>query len=416
MASLASGAGRNNQGTKPAPSSVLPGELDVDGTNSPVLGTTTPSNTPQTCMTPSQQTRRDSSPGKGNSTPAELLNEKLTTLALGQQAQQTGGTVSLLGAKPKDSGAVVELKEMDEEVCMALADYEVERKKLEDKYEARLTALYSRRFDVLVAKKAEAPSFWRTCLLNNKLLKQSIAEKDEACLEYLTDIRTRYLPGDAGEDTKGFALDFVFSENPYFTNTTLTKTYVIPNIYESTANEPTLKFIKGCDIDWKSSKMNLTVKEVKQRKKGSSKTRTVQKPCESFFNFFDAPTMDDVEDEEDYNDRCEIFDMDMEMAMVIREKVIPHAVYHYTGEYVDSEDDEEDDDDSEFDSEDDEDYVPGAVDDDSDEDSADEDSDDEDNGGEDNGGDGPQFLPSFGVGDNANQLGPDGKPQDCKQQ
>ena len=126
--------------------------------------------------------------------------------------------------------------------------------------------------------------------------------------------------------------------------------------------------------------------------------------------------MDDVEDEEDYNDRCEIFDMDMEMAMVIREKVIPHAVYHYTGEYVDSEDDEEDDDDSEFDSEDDEDYVPGAVDDDSDEDSADEDSDDEDNGGEDNGGDGPQFLPSFGVGDNANQLGPDGKPQDCKQQ
>ena len=138
----------------------------------------------------------------------------------------------------------MELKELDEEVCMALADYEVERKKLEDKYEARLTALYSRRFDVLVAKKAEAPSFWRACLLNNKLLKQSIAEHDEAVLGYLTDIQTRYLPGDAGEDTKGFALDFVFSENPYFTNTTLTKTYVIPNIYESTANEPTLKFIK----------------------------------------------------------------------------------------------------------------------------------------------------------------------------
>ena len=119
-------------------------------------------------------------------------------------------------------------------------------------------------------------------------------------------------------------------------------------MYDSTISEPTLKTINGTRINWYDGK-DLTHKLVKQRKKGTSETRMVLKPRVSFFNFFDAPTMEDIEDEEEYNDRCDIFDLDLEMALIIREKTIPRAIRHYTGE--ENSDDEDDDDD--------EDYIPG---------------------------------------------------------
>ena len=72
---------------------------------------------------------------------------------------------------------------------------------------------------------------------------------------------------------------------------------------------------------------DLTHKLVKQRKR-SSETRMVLN--RDAFNFFDAPHMDDIESEEEYNERCEIFDLDLEMALIIREKIIPRAIRNFT--------------------------------------------------------------------------------------
>lgn len=55
-------------------------------------------------------------------------------------------------------------------------------------------------------------------------------------------------------ETTGFKLTFTFKENPYFTNTVLTKTY-----YMLDDDEPVLDRSEGTQIDWKPGK-NITVK------------------------------------------------------------------------------------------------------------------------------------------------------------
>lgn len=55
-------------------------------------------------------------------------------------------------------------------------------------------------------------------------------------------------------ETTGFKLTFTFKENPYFTNTVLTKTY-----YMLDDDEPVLERSEGTQIDWKTGK-NITVK------------------------------------------------------------------------------------------------------------------------------------------------------------
>ena len=68
-----------------------------------------------------------------------------------------------------------------------------------------------------------------------------ITEKDAAILEHLVDIRTAPL---GGED-HGFTLSFHFSENPFFTNTVLTKTYKWANEDEVRAQS-----LSSRTIDW----------------------------------------------------------------------------------------------------------------------------------------------------------------------
>jgi hypothetical protein len=86
------------------------------------------------------------------------------------------------------------------------------------------------------------------------------------CLDLLNDITCTTFP-----DGLGFELTFHFNTpNPFFTNSTLTKRYEVPNLL--TEDEPILKNVTGCTIQWKKNQC-LTYKEVtrKQRKKGGPK-------------------------------------------------------------------------------------------------------------------------------------------------
>ena len=283
---------------------------------------------------------------------------------------------------PRGAKAIVDtLREMDMEVAEALANYENERKQLESKYNEQLRKLYDQRLNVLHGREANTelkvsnqgaeacavegvtkknqtlPGFWRVAMENSSLLREAIAKHDVDCLDYLVDIRHRILPSQSGDDDPqkvGFAIDFIFdsANNPYFSNSILTKEYIILNMFDSTISEPVLKLINGTAIKWYDGK-DLTHKLVKQRKKGTSQTRMVLKPRVSFFNFFDAPHMDDIESEEEYNERCEIFDLDLEMALIVREKIIPRAIRNFTGEEQSSGEEDESDE------EDDDDYLPG---------------------------------------------------------
>ncbi len=155
------------------------------------------------------------------------------------------------------------------------------------------------------------------------------------CLDHLSDITCTTFP-----DGLGFELTFHFNTpNPFFTNATLTKRYEVPNLL--TEDEPILKNVTGCTIQWKKNQC-LTYKEVtrKQRKKGgpnAGQVRSITKKekVESFFHFFDPPKMPnlmDVVDEEEADAVEEAFDHDYDIANAIRCHLIPKAVLWFTGE------------------------------------------------------------------------------------
>ena len=158
--------------------------------------------------------------------------------------------------------------------------------------------------------------------------------EDVDCLDFLTDITSTDSP-----DGQGFSLTFNFSPNPYFTNTTLTKTYEVPNLL--TEDEPILQKVTGRTSNWKPGQW-LTHKETskKQRKKSgpqAGQIRTVKKleRTDSFFHFFTPPKMPslgDIIDEEEADAMEEMFDHDYDIAQAFRGSIIPKAVLWFTGE------------------------------------------------------------------------------------
>jgi len=201
------------------------------------------------------------------------------------------------------------------------------------------------------------PSFWLTIFKNVEMLAEMVQEADEPVLESLTDITVTF----SEKDPMGFTLHFLFATNQYFTNTILTKHYEMkcepqeddPFSFEG----PEIFKCTGCPIDWHKGK-NLTVKQVKKKQKhkskGSVRTITKQVKADSFFNFFDPPSVPDDPNAEVDEDTQALLTADFEIGHYIRERIVPRAVLFFTGEALEDEsdgeeeetDDDEDDDDN----------------------------------------------------------------------
>jgi nucleosome assembly protein 1-like 1 len=106
------------------------------------------------------------------------------------------------------------------------------------------------------------PEFWLTSMKTNPSLQEIITDEDEAALRQLTDIRMEYL------EKPGFKLIFEFSENEFFSEKILTKTY-----YYREENGYGGDFIydhaEGCNITWKQNK-NLTVRVESKKQRNKS--------------------------------------------------------------------------------------------------------------------------------------------------
>lgn len=198
------------------------------------------------------------------------------------------------------------------------------------------------------------PDFWLTALKNIPEISEITTEEDAEALAHLVDIRMKYL------DQPGFGLEFEFTENPFFTNKTLTKTYYYrdePGYYGDYIYDRAT----GTEVNWTSPEKNLTVKvqKRKQRNKHTKATRTIEKlvPVESFFHFFNPPIPPSNEEEasDDIESKLEL---DYHVGEVIKEKLIPNAIDWFTGEalrYEDYDEDEFDEDAYDDDDEDDDD-------------------------------------------------------------
>jgi nucleosome assembly protein 1-like 1 len=105
------------------------------------------------------------------------------------------------------------------------------------------------------------PEFWLSAMKNQISLNEMITDRDEEALRHLTDIRMEYL------DRPGFRLIFEFSENEFFTNKNISKTY-----YYQEENGYGGDFIydhaDGDQIDWKADQdLTIRVESKKQRNK-----------------------------------------------------------------------------------------------------------------------------------------------------
>jgi len=141
---------------------------------------------------------------------------------------------------------------------------------------------------------AGIPEFWLTALKTHPQIGETISEEDCDALKHLVDIRMTYL------EKPGFRIEFEFSENDYFTDKVLTKTYHYQD--NVSGGDYVYDFAEGCKINWKEGKdLTVTVETKKQRHKGTNKTRVVKRtvPAETFFNFFNPPTIPDEDAELD---------------------------------------------------------------------------------------------------------------------
>jgi len=212
------------------------------------------------------------------------------------------------------------------------------------------------------------PNFWLNAFQHHGDFAESITKQDEKALKYLLDVRWKSLPEEKGRSEASFVLEFEFSENPYFTDKVLSKTYYLTE--HELLGETMFDKMEGSTINWKPGK-DLTVKLVQVQQnagrrggrrgrgkggKGGSKTITVEEPTDSFFNFFksDVASAFMVPDDEEDVDLQDLYEADYEMGVAIKEQIIPSAVLWFTGEIEDPWGDEFDgegeDEDGEYDS------------------------------------------------------------------
>jgi nucleosome assembly protein 1-like 1 len=188
------------------------------------------------------------------------------------------------------------------------------------------------------------PEFWLSAMKNQVSLAEMITDRDEEALKSLIDIRMEYL------EKPGFKLIFDFASNDFFSNKTLSKTYLYQD-ENGYGGDFIYDHAEGDKIEWKPGKdLTVRIESKKQRNKSmlmvsnhaainantdidTKQTRVVRKtvPCESFFNFF-SPPKPPQEDGSDSSDIEERLELDYQLGEDIKEKLIPRAVDWFTGE------------------------------------------------------------------------------------
>ena len=202
---------------------------------------------------------------------------------------------------------VAGLKGIQTEHAKLEAEFQEEVLQLEKKYFAKFTPLYEKRASIVngkaeptdaeveqgekanddeenadqspktTEKSAESsevvsgiPEFWLSAMKNQISLAEMITDRDEAALKHLVDIRMEYL------DKPGFRLIFEFSENDFFTNKTITKTY----FYQTESGyggDFIYDHAEGDKIDWKAGK-DLTVRTESKKQRNKSMLSHQPKP------------------------------------------------------------------------------------------------------------------------------------------
>ena len=223
-------------------------------------------------------------------------NPALVSMIQGKLGQLVGRSSGYIESLPVVvRRRVAGLKGIQKAHAKLEAQFQEEVLELEKKYFAKFTPLYQRRATIVNggaeptegevkagkedeeeqeeenkededtkdegATMAGIPEFWLSAMKNQISLAEMITERDEEALKHLTDIRMEYL------DRPGFRLIFEFSENEFFTNKTISKTYYYKD-ESGYGGDFIYDHAEGSKIDWKADKdLTLRLESKKQRNK-----------------------------------------------------------------------------------------------------------------------------------------------------
>uniref|UniRef100_A0A0R3WD22 Nucleosome assembly protein 1 n=1 Tax=Taenia asiatica TaxID=60517 RepID=A0A0R3WD22_TAEAS len=160
------------------------------------------------------------------------------------------------------------------------------------------------------------PGYWAKVLKSAPLMRNCLTEMDLEILQYLEGIRYSF---SKKLSSPGFRLVFMFKQNPFFNDNVLMKQF-------------SLKFIDQCEdlnefgptkvISTKASQIDWT--------SGHEPTGdVVVPPKDSFFNLF-RDLQPESPDTPEYAQLMEDYDI----CVYIRDRVLPYAVYWFTGEMM----------------------------------------------------------------------------------
>jgi nucleosome assembly protein 1-like 1 len=195
-------------------------------------------------------------------------------------------------------------------------------------------------------KEIGIPEYWGKAITNTDQFGPIVNEKDKKILKHLTNITADI------HENGDFALNFYFSQNEYFDATVLKREHFLKQ------EDNSIQKIVSTEITWKSEELNPTVekktKKVKNKKTKDVKTVTKTEEVPSFFSFFKSyditgkkPEDRDDEDEEDEEDEFSIIEEEYEVALFIKEELLPYSIEYYLDlnahEMGDMEEEEEDD-------------------------------------------------------------------------
>lgn len=230
--------------------------------------------------------------------------------------------------------------------------YNKELNELRAKYDALYRPVYEERLAILSAPVSgeygtpSLPQFWLTAMKNNSTLRAVIEAQDEPILAYLTNIECEYL---VPAKQESYRITLTFDENPFFSNKTLSKQYNMKLVDGEI--EALLQGTEATTIDWYPDKdvTRHTVTKIQRNKRTKeTRTKTQVEPQASFFRFFTGQEVPSNEvlagmTKQEIADLEMYVEEDFDIGVVLRDKIIPEAIYWYLGIAEDEEEDEYDD-------------------------------------------------------------------------
>ncbi|KAK6123231.1 hypothetical protein DH2020_043022 [Rehmannia glutinosa] len=111
---------------------------------------------------------------------------------------------------------------------------------VEQKYNEIRKPAYDKRNDIIKS----IPDFWLTAFMSHPALSELLTEEDQKIFKYLNNLEVE----DFKDVKSGYSITFIFSPNPYFEDTKLTKTFTFLEEGITKINATSIKWKEGMGI------------------------------------------------------------------------------------------------------------------------------------------------------------------------